>query len=204
MAFHVVYLDCRDIQRKRQARPQGRPDQQRTEQTGARGVRHRVKVVRGQRQRRQKRLDHGQQVAHMITRGQFGNDATKFSMHGLRPHAMPQQTLLCRVQGACRLIARRLQSQNQHKHLSLKYLNLLSGTSKILLREQIAASLPRSPLAYRFDMSRGFAAGLLALRPLVTVFRCALLCISERWSYNLAPNYFELTLNQLCSAQVDL
>ncbi|MEF3193521.1 MAG: helix-hairpin-helix domain-containing protein [Halothiobacillaceae bacterium] len=48
------------------------------------------------------------------------------------------------------------------------------GTSKNLLRERIAASLPRSPLAYLLDMSRGFAAGLLALHPLVTVFRGAL------------------------------
>ncbi len=47
----------------------------------------------------------------------------------------------------------------------------MKGTSKILLRGRIAASLPRSPLAYLFDMSRGFATGLLALRPLVTVFR---------------------------------
>lgn len=43
-----------------------------------------------------------------------------------------------------------------------------TGTSKKLLRERIVASLPRSPLAYLFDMYRGLAAGL---RPLVTVFR---------------------------------
>ena len=55
---------------------------------------------------------------------------------------------------------------------------LIPGTSKNLLRGHIAVSCGTRSLAYLVDMFRSLRSVLLAFRPLATVFRDALPCIS--------------------------
>ena len=115
MSLQVVHLDHRDVVRQGEPFGERHAHEQRTEQSRPAREGDGVQLVGCDAGLFEGRVDHGDDVLLVGARGQFGNHAAVFHVHGLRGDDVRQQRRVA-DDGRRRIVARRLDAEDGYIH----------------------------------------------------------------------------------------
>ena len=141
MPLHVVDAEGGDAKPLRQRAPDGSPHEQGADEPGAGGIGDAAEIIEREAGVGEHFPDQGQCLAHMVSRRQFGNNATVTGMNpDLAVKPVREQTPLAAIQPDAGLVARGFNAQNNQALRSAETKRIASASSTPVVK--IAIFMP--------------------------------------------------------------